>query len=348
LHSHVFARLALSVAFCALASGCAGGGANAPAPAGVAGAAHAQRPQPLASGRPWMRAGIGVPKRSRIVRHQSTVLVSETFANPTVPVRSWFNKFDACLTAGTADRSIHPIPACGSNAPQDPPGGGALELTPAAGNAIGSVGWRLPLPTANGLDVQFTLYAFDGTIPGADGSSLYFTDGSFKHPAKPGGLGGALGYLPGPHARQGLNSAYLGVGFDEFGNFSSFLTGGPGFIPETVALGGAQSAGFPYLGGVENGSDEPASLPFDLDDPSATTRQSNAPTIDVSLTPDGLVEVAIDIHDGNGSLTYVSQQIVGVNGQPAVPATVFVGFAAGTGGSYNRHQIGNLTISTLQ
>jgi len=351
MHAFDSTRATLGVAALALLSGCSGGaltappGGNGPAAQAVAHAAH---PLTLASGVPWARVRAGTPKQSRIIRGDGTVLVSETFANISTPKHDWFWKDDACLTAGTASTPKSSIPACGANAPQDYPGSGALELTAPALNALGLAGWHQALPTANGLDIQFTLSSFDGSSPGADGTLVFLSDGSAKHPTKPAGAGGALGYINHNKRNTGLPGAYLGGGRDEYGNFSDYLLDGPGFIPETVALGGAETAGYAYLGGVTNGSGEPSSLPFDIDQPNSPTRPANAPTINISLTAAGLLEVGIDIHDGNGLVTYISEDIVGVNGQPAVPDSVYVGFIASTGTFYNRHQITNLTISTLQ
>ena len=349
-------RASLGMVALALLAGCTGSGTSTPLAAGQsvrsvhsAGAsANAARPAVLASGVPWMRVGRGAPKSSRIVRGSQTVLVSQSFAGTSTPKQNWFWKDNACLTAGTASTPKSSIPACGANAPQDPPGSGTLELTPPNTNALGLAGWHEPLPTANGLEISFNLYAFDGSEPGADGVLVFLSDGSAKHPTKPAGAGGALGYINHNKRNSGLPNAYLGVGFDEYGNFSNYLLDGPGFIPETVAFGGAESAGYAYLGGVTDGSGQPASLPFDIDDPSSPTRQSSAPTVYISLTASGLAEVAIDIHDGNGPVTYVSENIVGINGQPAVPSSVYVGFIASTGTFYNRQQIDDLTIETLQ
>ena len=281
----------------------------------------------------------------QVQRHAGTVLVSESFAN-TSSAPGWLHSKGACLTAGTKPKAPGSLAPCGKNAPLDPPGSGALQLTAPVNNDVNFVAWHKALPTANGLNIQYNLYSFDGTSPGADGSLVFFTYGSDKPPKMAAGTGGYLGYLSG--GGTGLNYAYLGVGFDEYGNFSNSLTNGPGFVPETVALGGSYLQQYQYLGGVTNGSGVPASLPFMLDDPSSPTRPANAPTIDISLTPAGLVEVAIDIHDGNGPVTYLSENIVGIAGQPAVPPSVFVGFMGATGGLDNRHQIGSLTISTLQ
>jgi hypothetical protein len=52
-------------------------------------------------------------------------------------------------------------------------------------------------------------------------------------------------------------------------------------------------------------------------------------------------------HDGNGFVEYVSKNIVGAKGQPAVPATVYVGFVGSNGYDYDRRQIDDVTITTL-
>jgi hypothetical protein len=251
------------------------------------------------------------------------------------------------LTAGTPSEPKGSIPACGVNAPQDPPGQGALELTTPTSNTQGLAGYHKALPTANGLQIVFDYYSFDGS--GADGSLVYLADGSLPRPKRPGAsndCGGCLGYVPSGR-KHGLSGAYLGVGLDEYGDFGRFLPGGPGQIGQTIYLGGAQSIGYEYLGGVVNGLGQQASLPFDLDFPGDQSRPTPL-TFYISITAAGLVEVAIDIHDGNGPVTYVSENIVGVAGQPAVPATVYVGFIGSCGSADDRHQVNDLTISTLQ
>jgi hypothetical protein len=71
------------------------------------------------------------------------------------------------------------------------------------------------------------------------------------------------------------------------------------------------------------------------------------PTIRTTLTPGGTLSVAVDRHDGNGFVMYYSQMIVGVAGQPAVPANVYVGLSAATGGITDVHQVTGLVVSAL-
>jgi FtsP/CotA-like multicopper oxidase with cupredoxin domain len=210
------------------------------------------------------------------------------------------------------------------------------------------------LSTANGLQISFNDYAFNGTNPGADGLTFFVSDASKAMPTVPGDSGGSIGYANGNNTGTsvaGIANAYVGVALDEFGNFSSpdeGRVGGPGQIPETIAVRGAASTNWVYLGGAHNSSGIAASLPFALDTPTATTRPANAPTIVAKLTAAGVLSVAIDRHDGNGPVAYYSQTIVGVNAEPAVPPSVYFGFTSSTGGSYSRHQISGLTITALQ
>ncbi len=104
--------------------------------------------------------------------------------------------------------------------------------------------------------------------------------------------------------------------------------------------------GYPYLGGATNAGGHAASLPFKLDQP-GTTRPANAPTIRATLTAAGNLSVAIDRHDGAGFVTYYTQSIAGVAGQPPVPAKVYVGLTGATAGYFARHQIGGLAVTSL-
>jgi FtsP/CotA-like multicopper oxidase with cupredoxin domain len=279
---------------------------------------------------------------------QATTLVNESF-NATASTPSLWQGFgDACLTAGTTATPKTSVKACGAAAPVDVAGSGALQLTKSAVSRTGGVVEHTPLPTANGLVFTFTDYAFNGTTPGADGVALFLTDASQPFPTHIGDAGGALGF-EGTAAAPGVQNAYVGIGFEEYGGYSQPQggNGGPGRVPESIAVRGATSINYEYLGGYTNGAGAAASLPFALDTPAATARPATAPTIQATLTAGGLLSVAIDIHNGAGFVTYYSQTIVGVNGEPAVPANVYLGISAATGGNHQSHQIANLTVTTI-
>lgn len=312
-----------------LLSACSGGAQNSSA---LPMSATFQPPQPGISGRGPIRRTVG------------QILVSESFAS-TATSAKWFWKDNACLTAGTSPGAPGVIPGC-SNPPQDPPGSGKLRLTAAATSQQGFVGFKQALPTANGLDMSFDLCSYGGSEIAADGTLVWFS--SPGHPANLGQESGSLGYLKGvKHKQTGMHDAYLGIGFDEYGNFSQVLPGGPGYtVPETIAIGGAQSTGYHYLGGYTYGSGQPASLPYPLDDPSGDCYNWTL-GIDIQLTAAGNLQVSIAYPNGSGFVPYYTANVVGLDGQPAVPSTLFVGFASTTGGYYSIHDIRDLTISTL-
>ncbi len=279
----------------------------------------------------------------------AATLISEPFSGSATAPNAWQKYGDACLTAGGSTTPSTSVPPCGAAAPQDPAGSGALELTKAAASNYGIVINKTPLSTANGLQITFTEDAFDGTTPGSEGVAFFLSDASKPLPAHNGLAGGGLGYV-GTSATNGLPNGYLAVGLDEYGSFSSSsggYTGGPGVVPETVAVRGAASIAYAYLGGAVNSVGKASSLPFALDAPTSTTRPASGPTINATLTPAGLLTVAIDHHDGNGFITYFSQSIVGLNGQPAVPANVYFGLSGSTGSHDEVHQISGLTVATI-
>ena len=315
-------------------------------------AAIALRPGP--SARPALSTSRAVghrrpPLRALAARPAAT-LVGDGFSEASTSPNAWLPVGGACLTAGTTATPGTSIPACFGNAPQDPNGQGALQLTPGAQYQSGMVVAQAPVATGNGLQITFTDDSFNGSTPGADGMTLFLTDASQPMPAAIGALGGSLGYANGNGTAPGIAGGYLGIALDEYGNFSNPTegrNGGPGPIPETIAVRGAAATGYQYIGGAQNASGQAASLPFSFDTPASATRPTNAPIVQAILLPSGSLTVSIDRRDGNGFVQYYSQTVVGVNGQPAVPANVYVGLTASTGGDFNRHQITGFSVAAV-
>jgi hypothetical protein len=236
------------------------------------------------------------------------------------------------VTAPTPSTSIA---ACNASSPIDASGKGALELTTSAAVQTGLALFTTPLSTTTGLQITFTDAAFNGT--GGNGMALVLTDASAALPTAAGGSGQALGYEPGGGA--GIANAYLGVGLDEYGQFSQG-GGGPGKVPESIAVRGAASTSYQYIAGS-------GPLGFSLDSPSSTTRPASAPTVRVTLLASGALTVEIDRHNGSGFRTYLTTSIVGVSSQPVVPPLVYLGFSASTGDAYELHQIQQLSVRVL-
>jgi hypothetical protein len=252
----------------------------------------------------------------------------------------------ACLTAGTTATPATSIPACGSNAPLDANGSGALQLTSPAKHQAGMVVDKTALSTAGGLndDVHGCRVQRDESRRRRHGDVLHRTPHRRRR-SPPARAGGSLGYGDGGAA--GLANAYLGIGFDEYGNFSSTTAGSGGSGLRCASRSPCAAPRRPATrilsGYLNSGGDggEPAVFARSAD---GTTRPANAPTIDVRPDARGPAD-RLDRSSRRQRLRAVLfATIVGVNGQPALPASVYVGFSAGTGRLYKRHQVEGFSV----
>ncbi len=287
-----------------------------------------------------------------------TVLFNERFANPTVANPTTLNygisgnSNPPCLTAATPIAAPPNtgagagIPACatgaaGSATLPDPAGSGALRLTSAQGDQAAFVLFNQSIPSGQGLVITFDFFSYGGT--GADGLSFVLQDGAASSNAA-GAFGGSLGYSPSTvNNLPGLAGGYVGIGFDEFGNFSNPADqgkggGGPGQISDSVAIRGPAAGGYQYLTGTGNGI-VPA-LPQSVDIPGAITRAVAQRTARITLTPSN--QISVDIDFGAGFVNVIPPFTL-----TAPPPTLNFGFAASTGGSTNVHEIRNLSITTV-
>jgi len=287
-----------------------------------------------------------------------TVLFSETFANPTVNNPASFTNGVSgtsdrpCLTAATpvvtqptTTAGIPPCPTTTTNANTlpDPAGSGTLRISSDAGNQAGFVLFNQTIPSGEGLVISFDFFTYSGD--GADGLSFFLTDAASGVPTTAGAFGGSLGYAD-RTGISGVKGGYVGIGFDEFGNYSNSnegRTGGPGFIQDGVAIRGSQDNNYSYLTGTNT-------LPQGIDNPAANNR--NAPgvrrTARITLTPDNFISVDIDFKDGQGFVNVIPPyDLRTAPNQVPIPANFYFGFAASTGGLNNIHEIQNLGISTI-
>jgi len=226
-----------------------------------------------------------------------------------------------------------------------------LKLTDAKVNQASFVLYTTPVDATKGLSITFDLFSYggsggsSGSASGGDGIGFFLIDGT-QSPTKPGGFGGSLGYAQ-RIGGTGLAGGYLGVGFDEFGNYSAAQEGrigGPGSTPDAVAVRGSEATSYKYLTGT--------ALPVSLDIPGAqATRVSSRKHAQIDLTPAGLLTVQIDLNnDGDfldaGEKPITAFNVVGVGGNGALPATLKFGFAASTGAATNIHEVGNFNVTT--
>ncbi|NJK70446.1 MAG: DUF4347 domain-containing protein [Microcoleus sp. SU_5_3] len=199
-------------------------------------------------------------------------LVNETFSNATVLgpwTYSGANRtvFDPSSPFPAAQQSIPGItagtlsgvfPGLGG----DLVGSGVLRLTTDNPGQQAFVLYNNTIPSTDGLRITFDFFAYGGTDaqPG-DGISFFLIDGTASS-IEPGGFGGSLGYANNSFLESpGLVGGYLGIGLDEFGNFSNPTEGrigGPGQVPDAVTIRGGQVTRYQFLtnavvpGGIDN------------------------------------------------------------------------------------------------
>ncbi len=114
----------------------------------------------------------------------------------------------------------------------DANGTGFLRLTSNDANQAGFARSTTIFPSGDGVDVSFEYFTYGGQNGSADGITFFLFDasvGTFQI----GAFGGSLGYAQrddggGNPSLTGVSGGYLGVGIDEFGNFSNATEGRQG------------------------------------------------------------------------------------------------------------------------
>ncbi|TGE20528.1 T9SS type A sorting domain-containing protein [Hymenobacter aquaticus] len=245
----------------------------------------------------------------------------------------------------------------GTGGTADPIGSGYLRLTDAANNQAGYAIDNVGFPSSAGFTISFEFFSYGGTNPGADGFSVFLVDAS--QPAsgfRIGASGGSLGYAQktvSPVA-DGVSRGYIGIGIDEFGNYSNGAEGrsggsasldASGKVPNGIAIRGAgdgsAATDYPYLTGTQ-----PGTLDFSLDVATARAQSGSddyrRAFIDVVPTTVGsetTYRISVRIQHGNSIRTAIDNFIV-----PTPPPNLRLGFSGSTGGSTNIHEIRNLNI----
>ena len=283
--------------------------------------------------RPFPRAiGVVVLGVLSLVAGRAEV-ITETFKNSSAA--GWVfagTGYTPILTSGTA----------GANG--NAAGDGWLRLTDTGGNEATSAYYNTAF-TAAGASVyaKFDYESYGGN--GADGITFFLFDGSV--PFSVGANGGSIGYAQktvaggGGSNQNGLGGGYLGVGIDEYGNFSSAsegrvggLNGTTGLVPDSIAVRGPGSGlnGYAYLGGTDT-------LAQSID---STTRPAQTNTVQLLITATNQLTVTLQ-QGGTSPQTVLQMDLSGY----ARPDTLMFGFSSGTGALDNFHDVRNLNVTTL-
>ncbi len=196
-----------------------------------------------------------------------------------------------------------------------------MRLTEALNNEATAATYQRIFPAAgNVVTVEFDYYAWANLSGvGADGVAVIFSDATVT--PKTGGFGGSLGYAPRTDTtpiKPGFAGGWLGVGLDEYGNFSNPTegrTGGPGFRAQAVALRGSESASYRYLTGTG------ANLSPKLDVRSTSTAgPGHRYKMTIDSRSSGAVWVRVDrTYNGTQQTLIDRYNVLNASGQSAAP-----------------------------
>lgn len=248
----------------------------------------------------------------------------------------------------------------------DPNGSGWLRLTNSSPSQRGYMYVQQSFPTSLGVIADFEYVTWRSSydsLLGADGFTLFLFDGNITDANfKLGGYGGSLGYANTGNT-PGLSGGYIGVGFDEYGNFARAAEGRnggtSGMVPNAIVLRGPTSATYtasnPYLTHTELGDRTGGANAIrarnEIDYNTIVTARP-APSefyrrVQVYVTKSGSNYVINVRWRKQGETTFTNILTYTMNGTTyPLPPTLKLGFAASTGGGYNFHEIRNILLTT--
>lgn len=235
-----------------------------------------------------------------------------------------------------------------------------LRLTEDQNYQATAVTYQRIFPAAGNLvTVEFDYYAWANlTGDGADGVSIIFSDAEII--PRTGGFGGSLGYAPITSSnpiKPGFAGGWLGVGLDEWGNYSNPTegrVGGPGFRRQAVAIRGSEAASYRYLVGTAANLNPkldvrrtcqwwggncsfPGPGPGHRYFITIDSRNNNAVYVRVDRLVNGNMQTVIDWFN-----------VLSNPNQGATPEEFLLSLAGSTGASVNNHEIENFKVCALK
>ncbi len=229
----------------------------------------------------------------------------------------------------------------------DPVGSGWLRLTSNGNNQATYAYNNTAINAANStIAVQFSYASYNGS--GADGLTFFLADAS--KPFGVGAYGGSLGYAQktaagGATNINGMSGGYIGLGIDEYGNYSSATEGrvggvGTGLYPNAIALRGPGQGltGYDYLGGT-------GTLATQLAFGSSTTRPTGADSRTVQVVITATNQLTVYLQAGTGA-QFVPLYSIDLSGYTR-PDQLIMGFTGSTGGATDIHELQNVTLTSV-
>lgn len=225
---------------------------------------------------------------------------------------------------------------------------GRLRMTEASGNQATSATYQRLFPAANNLvEVTFRYYAWSPNWwnTGGDGLAVILSDATVT--PQPGSFGGALGYAQRDNGTPGFAGGWLGVGLDEYGNFSNGnegKVGGPGFRTQAIAIRGGVGSNYRYLAGTA------ANLNPKIDVSGTSSAQpGHLYRLRIDSRVAGRSMVSLDRNTGSGFSTLVAPfNAMATAGQEQVPADFLLSLTGSTGGANNNHELDDIQICALR
>ncbi|MEN2401968.1 hypothetical protein GKZ90_0019420, partial [Flavobacterium sp. MC2016-06] len=255
----------------------------------------------------------------------------ESFKNSTAPGVQFGGSPPAFLTS---ERGIDPI------------NNGYLRLTNQSNYQKGFIWSDQMFSPTYGMSVSFEYYTYGGGGSGGDGIAFILFDATAS-PVTVGEFGGSLGYAQST-TQSGFSKGYLGIGIDEYGNFSTSEDGRSGgsttLSPSSVTLRGQGNnrSGYNLLTSAQTTS---LSRPFNLkgnNRDATNTSIIGYRKIEINLKPRGAGGFFIDVY-----LTHDNVRDLVINNYAYItppPANLKFAVSSSTGYSTNYHEIRNLSV----
>ncbi|TNJ12888.1 DUF6701 domain-containing protein [Aeromonas veronii] len=224
---------------------------------------------------------------------------------------------------------------------------GRLRMTRNIGNQATSATYQRLFPAASNLvEVTFRYYAWSPqTGTGGDGLAVILSDATVT--PQPGSFGGALGYAQRDNGTPGFAGGWLGVGLDEYGNFSNpneGKVGGPGARAQAIAIRGGVGSSYRYLAGTT------ANISPRVDVRGTSSAQpGHLYRLRIDSRVAGRSMVSLDRDSGLGFSNLVAPfDAMATAGQEQVPADFLLSLTGSTGGANNNHELDDIQICALR
>lgn len=231
-------------------------------------------------------------------------------------------------------------------------GNNRLRLTQAVQNQATASTFQRIFPAANNrVEVEFDYFAYSGT--GADGVAIVFSDATVT--PQVGAFGGPLGYgYKVAEQQPGFAGGWLGIGLDEYGNYS--VEGGGNSVNsrrrQAVVLrgSGAGYSGYNYLAGTcNNGSTNINSdcLSPKVDNTNGNPQHRYRIVIDSTQPSTSFVTVSRKVGTSSWVDLIGPINVMSLSGQENVPNELFMSITGSTGSVTNNHEIDNFEVCAL-